>query len=86
MTVDINKANWGYKTAWLFLGCGLAVTVLVFFFVPEPSQRNAAELDEMFEKRIPARKMREYVTDVQKRGQGVISTYAKEERDGRGTV
>jgi hypothetical protein len=35
-------------------------------FVPEPSKRNPAELDEMFEKRVPAWRMRKYVTDVQK--------------------
>lgn len=66
--VDIKNANWGYKTAWLFLGTGIVVTVLVYFYVPEPSQRNSAELDEMFAKKVPARKMRRYVTDVQKQG------------------
>ena len=35
-------------------------------YVPEPSRRNAAELDELFEKGIPAWRMRKYVTDVQK--------------------
>ena len=68
--VDVNNANWGYKTAWLFLGTGIVVTVLVYFYVPEPSQRNSAELDEMFAKKVPARKMRKYVTDVQKQGYG----------------
>jgi len=68
--LDVNNANWGYKTAWLFLGTGIVVTVLVYFYVPEPSQRNSAELDEMFAKKVPARKMRKYVTDVQKQGYG----------------
>ncbi|KAG4436677.1 hypothetical protein IFR05_007856 [Cadophora sp. M221] len=75
--LDINNANWGYKTAWLFLGTGIVVTVLVYFFVPEPSQRNSAELDEMFAKKVPARQMRKYVTDVQKQ-QG-FGRYVEEE-------
>ncbi|KAH8810798.1 general substrate transporter [Xylogone sp. PMI_703] len=63
--LDVNGANWGYRTAWLFLGTGIIVCVAVYFFVPEPSQRNPAEMDEMYEKGVPAWKMRNYVTDVQ---------------------
>ena len=62
-------ANWGYKTAWLFLGTGLAMVIVIFFFVPEPSCRNAAEMDEMYEKHVPPRKMRTHVTDIQKAAQ-----------------
>ncbi|RTE77765.1 hypothetical protein BHE90_007770 [Fusarium euwallaceae] len=64
--LDINGADWNYKTAWLFFGTGLVTTIIVYFYVPEPSQRNPAEMDEMYEKRVPARKMRKYVTDVQR--------------------
>ncbi|KAB5546910.1 sugar transporter [Coniochaeta sp. 2T2.1] len=63
--LNVNGANWGYKTAFLFLGTGIVTCVLVFFFVPEPSARNPAELDEMFEKGVPAWRMRGYVTEVQ---------------------
>lgn len=34
--------------------------------LPEVAQRNYAELDEMYEKGVPAWKMKGYVTDVQK--------------------
>lgn len=71
--VDVNNANWGYKTAWLFLGTGIVVSILVYFYVPEPSQRNAAELDEMYEKGVPARRMRHYVTDVQRHNATTVS-------------
>ena len=64
--VDVNGANWGYKTAFLFLGTGAVTCVGAFFFAPEPSQRNAAEMDEMYAKGVPARRMRKYVTNVQK--------------------
>lgn len=64
--MDTDGANWSYRTAWLFFGTGLVTIVIVYFYVPEPSQRNSAEMDEMYEKRVPARKMRKYVTDVQR--------------------
>jgi MFS transporter, SP family, sugar:H+ symporter len=49
-------------------------TVLTFLYVPETAQRNSAEMDEMYEKGVPAWRMRKFVTDVQKkreRGSGV---------------
>ncbi|KAM6511998.1 hypothetical protein FALCPG4_016986 [Fusarium falciforme] len=66
LMLDTNGADWNYKTAWLFFGTGLVTTLVVYFYVPEPSQRNPAEMDEMYEKHVPARKMRKYVTDVQR--------------------
>ncbi|KAJ3549491.1 hypothetical protein NM208_g479 [Fusarium decemcellulare] len=67
--LDVEGANWGYKTAWLFFGTGLVVVVLVWLYVPEPSARNSAELDEMYAKGVPAWRMRKFVTDVQKQQQ-----------------
>ncbi|KAF4472617.1 sugar transporter [Fusarium albosuccineum] len=67
--LDVEGANWGYKTAWLFFSTGLVVVVLVWLYVPEPSARNSAELDEMYAKGVPAWRMRKYVTDVQKQQQ-----------------
>ncbi|KAH7361326.1 sugar transporter [Pyrenochaeta sp. MPI-SDFR-AT-0127] len=63
--LDTEGADWGYNTAWLFFALGSLVCILVWFYVPEPSQRNYAEMDEMYNKKIPARKMRKYVTEVQ---------------------
>lgn len=68
-TVDVTGADWGYKTAFLFLGTGTITCVIAYFYVPEPSQRNSAEMDEMYEKHVPARRMKKYVTDVQKQRQ-----------------
>lgn len=69
LMLNTSGASWGYKTAWLFFGTGVAMIVIIFFFVPEPSMRNSAEMDEMYEKRVPPRKMRKYVTDVQRASQ-----------------
>ncbi len=76
--VDVNGANWGYRTAFLFLGTGVVTCLAVYYFVPEPSQRNPAELDEMYEKGVPAWRMRNYVTDVQKLQQYNIAMDTRE--------
>jgi hypothetical protein len=65
--VQTNGANWGYNTAWLFFGTGLIALVLTVLYVPECAKRNPAELDEMYDKGVPAWRMKKYVTDVQTR-------------------
>ncbi|OAA56261.1 sugar transporter [Niveomyces insectorum RCEF 264] len=64
--LDTQGANWGYKTGFLFFATGAVSCLLVFLYVPEPSLRNAAELDEMYEKGVPPWKMKKYDTDVQR--------------------
>ncbi|KAM9875955.1 hypothetical protein VD0002_g7282 [Verticillium dahliae] len=63
--LDTEGADMGYQTGWLFFGVGAVTCVVVWFFVPEPSRRNNAEMDEMYDKGVPAWKMKDYVTDVQ---------------------
>ncbi|KAM0547260.1 hypothetical protein ACHAPJ_010522 [Fusarium lateritium] len=63
--LDTEGADWNYNTAWLFGGLGVITTVIVWFYVPEPSKRNTAEMDEMYENGVPAWKMQKYVTNVQ---------------------
>ena len=63
--VDVNGVNWGYKTAWLFFATGAVTCLIICFYVSELSQRDPAELDEMYEKDVPAWKMRKFVIDGQ---------------------
>jgi hypothetical protein len=65
VTVDVNGVNWGYKTGWLFFGTGTFACVLLWFYLPECAQRNAAEIDEMYEKGVSPRKMAKYITEAQ---------------------
>ncbi|KAL3443159.1 general substrate transporter [Aspergillus insuetus] len=50
--VNANQWNWGLKTCWLFAGLGLPFTVAMWFLIPETSGRSAAELDELFERKV----------------------------------
>lgn len=45
------------------------MAVTGWFIIPETARRTPAEIDEMFEKRIPLRKFKGHVTDVQKEQQ-----------------
>lgn len=48
--------NWGARTAFFWAGSCLLSVVWVFFRLPEPKDRTYAELDELFERRVSARK------------------------------
>ncbi len=60
-----STTNWGPKTGLFFAGTGTIVCVIGWFILPELAQRTPAEIDEMFEKRVPPRKFKNYVTEVQ---------------------
>lgn len=65
MLVANNGANFGYNTAWLFFGLGLVASIGAWFLIPETARRSPAELDELYEERVPCWKMRKYVTRVE---------------------
>lgn len=51
-----SSANLQAKTYLIFAGWMLFSVLTVFFYLPETRGRSAAELDEMFEAKVPARK------------------------------
>ncbi|KAF4988861.1 hypothetical protein FGRMN_9503 [Fusarium graminum] len=55
--------NWGARTAYFWAGTCLLSALWVFFRLPEPKDRTYAELDVLFEKRVPARKFAETQID-----------------------
>lgn len=61
--INPSEANLKGKTAFVWLGTAVAVLVWAFFRLPETRDRSFAELDVMFEKRIPARKFSSYEFD-----------------------
>ncbi|EAU33623.1 predicted protein [Aspergillus terreus NIH2624] len=54
-------ANLQAKTYLIFAGWMLFSVLIVFFYLPETRGRSAAELDEMFEAKVPARKFSSYI-------------------------
>ncbi|ORY26765.1 general substrate transporter [Naematelia encephala] len=59
------QANWGVKTAFFFSGTSFLGLFFYYFFMPELKGRTYGELDELFQKRIPARKFGTAKTQAQ---------------------
>ncbi len=51
--------NWGAKTGFFWAGLNSICFIYAYFRLPEPKGRSFAELDLLFEKKIPARKFAE---------------------------
>ncbi|WVW83142.1 hypothetical protein I302_105160 [Kwoniella bestiolae CBS 10118] len=57
-------AGWGQKIGIFFGGLSLLFLVPIFFFYPETKGRTYAEIDELFERNIPARKFKTTQTET----------------------
>ncbi|ORY58349.1 sugar transporter [Leucosporidium creatinivorum] len=57
--------KWGVKTGFFFGATGLIATAIAWYILPETAQRSTAEIDELFEKKVPPRQFKGYETDVQ---------------------
>ncbi|KAH8651140.1 MFS hexose transporter [Xylariales sp. PMI_506] len=61
-----DEANMGAKVAFVFGGLCVICLVYLYFCQPETTGRSYEELDELFMKRVPARKFKDYITDAEK--------------------
>ncbi|KAL3418226.1 MFS sp general alpha glucoside:H+ symporter [Phlyctema vagabunda] len=57
--------NLGGKCGYVWGGTGLACLVTAFFFLPEMKGRSYREIDILFKRRVPARKWKKAVVDLQ---------------------
>jgi SP family general alpha glucoside:H+ symporter-like MFS transporter len=77
--------NWGARTAFFWAGSCLLSAVWVFFRLPEPKGRTYAELDLLFEQRVPARqfagtKIDPFAHPSEKRVSGETVEHVEKER------
>ncbi|KAI2642350.1 general alpha-glucoside permease [Xylaria nigripes] len=54
--VSPNEWNWGLKSGFFWAGINAIFTTYIFFRLPETKGRTYAELDILFENKVPARK------------------------------
>lgn len=66
-----DRANLGAKISFIFGGLAILCLVYLWFYQPETAGRTYAELDEMFMKKVPARKFKAFKTDYEAMGQAV---------------
>lgn len=66
-----DRANLGGKVAFIFGGPSFLCLLYLWFQQPETAHRTYEELDEMFAKRVPARKFKHYQTESQAKGEAV---------------
>ncbi|KAJ3533117.1 hypothetical protein NM208_g8131 [Fusarium decemcellulare] len=64
--INAHQWNWGLKTSWFFAGLGLPFTIAMWFLIPETAGRSAAELDELFERKIRPWRFHKTVTATQR--------------------
>ncbi|CAN8105271.1 unnamed protein product [Discula destructiva] len=51
-----DQADLGGNIGWIFFGMGVIMIIVIYFDVPSTKGRSFAELDMMFEEKVPARK------------------------------
>ncbi len=56
--------NWGAKAAFFWAGTTLIGLVFTFFYIPETRDRTTAELDILFEKKVPSRQFARTQVDI----------------------
>ncbi|GFZ48547.1 Alpha-glucosides permease MPH2 [Saitozyma sp. JCM 24511] len=73
--------NWGGKTAFFWAGFNFFCIVWIFFRLPEPSKLTYAELDKLFEAKVPARKFQQTAVDLFGRDEALIHESIEEKED-----
>lgn len=57
---NVGEGNWGAKTGFFFAGLSFLSVIVMWFGIPEMKNRTYAEIDRMFEMKLPTRKFRTY--------------------------
>lgn len=71
-----DAANLGAKTYLVFAGCMVLIIIFVFFLLPETKGRTFAEIDEMYDAKIPMRKWCTYETKTEAKQATIVPASA----------
>ncbi|TDZ34380.1 Major facilitator-type transporter ecdC [Colletotrichum spinosum] len=63
--INASAANLGGKVAFVFFGPSLLCSIYLYFCFPEMKGRSYLELEDMFQKGIPARSLKNYKVEVE---------------------
>ncbi|KXX77767.1 General alpha-glucoside permease [Madurella mycetomatis] len=62
--INPDKLNWGARYGYIWAGSSFIISIFAFFFLPELKGRTLEEIDELFERRIPAWKFKTTKTKI----------------------
>ncbi|KAK3988747.1 general substrate transporter [Cladorrhinum sp. PSN332] len=62
--INPDSLNWGAKYAYIWTGTNFLCGIVFFFFFPETKGRTLEEIDELFERKIPAWKFKTTRTNM----------------------
>lgn len=71
-----DAANLGAKTYLVFAGCMFCIIIWSYFMIPETRNRTFAEIDEMYDAKIPMWRWRKYQTSTTAKEAKIISAPA----------
>ena len=63
--INPDQLNWGPKYGYIWGASNLALVVWTYFWVPETKGRSLEQLDELFEKKVSARKFSKFALERQ---------------------
>ena len=61
----VQGGNLGGKCGYVWGGTGLFCLIMAYFYLPEMKGLSYREIDILFKRRVPARKWKQTVVDVQ---------------------
>ncbi|GKT50118.1 general alpha-glucoside permease [Colletotrichum spaethianum] len=62
--LNTDQANLGGKIRFIFFGLSWPICAWLYYYFLEMKGRNYAEIQEMFNNRVPARKFKSHVCEV----------------------
>lgn len=71
--INPDQANLGAKTAFIFGALSVLCWIYLFFYQPETANRSFEEIDEMFFKKVPARKFKTFVTEAEEQAEAAAA-------------
>ncbi|KAB5546914.1 sugar transporter [Coniochaeta sp. 2T2.1] len=69
--VNNNQWGWSLKTGWFYAGVGAPFTLAMWFLIPETKGLSAAEMDELFERKIKPWRFHKTQTATQRAVEGM---------------
>lgn len=68
------------RTAFVYGALSVPICILMWLYVPETAGRSAAEIDELYEKKVPAWRWRKTVTEVEEQMRAAVQMRAAGEK------